>query len=49
MDYLNLSEIRDQGFTRPQVLIVLPMRNAACRVVNVLLDLLASDSNVIFL
>ncbi|XP_063933679.1 uncharacterized protein LOC135145494 [Zophobas morio] len=40
-------EIRDQGFTRPQVLIVLPMRNAACRVVNVLLDLLASDSNFI--
>lgn len=33
-------DVRDQGFTRPRVLIVLPFRDSAYRVVNMLLDLL---------
>jgi U3 small nucleolar RNA-associated protein 25 len=33
-------EMRDQGFVRPRVLIVLPFRDSAYRVVNMLLDLL---------
>lgn len=33
-------DMRDQGFVRPRVLIVLPFRDSAYRVVNMLLDLL---------
>lgn len=33
-------EFRDQGFVRPRVLIVLPFRDSAFRVINMLLDLL---------
>lgn len=33
-------EFRDQGFVRPRVLIVLPFRDSAYRVVNMLIDLL---------
>lgn len=33
-------EFRDQGFVRPRVLIVLPFRDSAYRVINMLLDLL---------
>lgn len=33
-------EMRDQGFVRPRVLIVLPFRESAYRVVNMILDLL---------
>lgn len=36
-------DVRDQGFTRPRVLIVLPFRDSAYRVVNMLLDLLNPD------
>lgn len=36
-------DVRDQGFTRPRVLIVLPFRDSAYRVVTMLLDLLNPD------
>ncbi|CAH1792944.1 unnamed protein product [Owenia fusiformis] len=36
-------EYRDQGLTRPKVLVVLPFRNAAYQVVNTLCSLLADD------
>ena len=41
------SEYRDQGLTRPKVLIVLPFREAALRVVNMMIGLLKSDDQVI--
>lgn len=36
-------DVRDQGFTRPKVLFLLPTRNAALRTVNALRDLYAPD------
>ncbi|KAJ1964737.1 rRNA-binding ribosome biosynthesis protein utp25 [Dispira parvispora] len=35
----DLGDLRDQGFTRPKVLIIVPFRNAALEVVNLLLRL----------
>ncbi|KAJ8309454.1 hypothetical protein KUTeg_014328 [Tegillarca granosa] len=37
------SDYRDQGLTRPKVLIVLPFRESALRVVNMMMHLLKSD------
>src|SRR5699024_9508952 len=37
-------EYRDQGLTRPKVLIVVPFRDAAYRVVNCMIDLLFGDA-----
>lgn len=42
------SEYRDQGLTRPKVLIVLPFRESALRVVNIMISLLKSDDQVFF-
>ncbi|PVD26720.1 hypothetical protein C0Q70_14398 [Pomacea canaliculata] len=36
-------EFRDQGFTRPKVLIVVPLRNSAYRIVSVITSLLAAS------
>jgi U3 small nucleolar RNA-associated protein 25 len=38
-------EFRDQGFVRPRVLIVLPFRDSAYKVVNMLIDLLNADKS----
>jgi len=43
------SEYRDQGLTRPKVLIVLPFRESALRVVSIMISLLKSDDQVFFL
>lgn len=37
------SEIRDQGFTRPKILIILPFRNTVVDVVKSLIQLAGSD------
>lgn len=40
-------EFRDQGFTRPKVLIVVPLRNSAYRIVSVITSLLAASEQVV--
>ena len=40
------SEIRDQGFTRPKVLILLPFRNSAMHLVEILIKLSGTDQQV---
>ena len=42
-------EIRDQGFTRPTVLILVPFRNAAFEIVNKLIELSGTKQQVIIL
>lgn len=37
-----MTEVRDQGFTRPKVLILVPFRNAAFEIVNLLIKLSGS-------
>ena len=39
-------ELRDQGLTRPKVLILLPFRDAALRTVTTLMQLMSSDGEV---
>lgn len=39
-------EYRDQGLTRPKVLIVLPFRDSALKVVNIMMQLLMSSDQV---
>lgn len=41
-------QCRDQGFTRPKILILLPFRDAALRVVNVMIKLLMSEEEVTY-
>ncbi|KAL7750765.1 rRNA-binding ribosome biosynthesis protein utp25 [Sorochytrium milnesiophthora] len=41
--HAELPEIRDQGFTRPKVLIIAPFRNAAFNIVNTLVQLSAAE------
>ena len=40
------SELRDQGLTRPKVLILVPFRDAALKVVEVLIQLISSGEGV---
>ncbi|RUS20830.1 hypothetical protein BC937DRAFT_94279 [Endogone sp. FLAS-F59071] len=40
---IDISEIRDQGFTRPKILIILPFRNTVVDVVKSLIQLSGSD------
>lgn len=40
-------EYRDQGLTRPKVLIVLPFRDSALKVVNIMMQLLMSSDQVL--
>jgi U3 small nucleolar RNA-associated protein 25 len=37
--------VRDQGFTRPKVLILAPMRNVAYEIVNLMVDLSGTDQH----
>ncbi|CAG8777230.1 12821_t:CDS:2, partial [Funneliformis caledonium] len=39
----DIDEIRDQGFTRPKVLILLPFRNSAMDLVEILIKLSGTD------
>ena len=43
---MNFSDFRDQGLTRPKVLIVLPFRDAALRVVDMMANLLMTPEQV---
>ncbi len=43
---LIFSDYRDQGLTRPKVLIVLPFRNEALRVVDLMAKLLMTPEQV---
>ena len=50
--YYNLhvccSEFRDQGLTRPKVLIVVPFREAARRIVEIMIQLLNPSDQVTY-
>ena len=39
-------ELRDQGLTRPKVLVVLPFREAALRTVNTIINLVVPQGEV---
>jgi len=41
-----IEEARDQGYTRPKVLILLPFRNSAYKVVNQIIDLVPESNKV---
>ena len=43
---IRFSDYRDQGLTRPKVLIVLPFRESALRVVKIFSMLLTSEDQV---
>ena len=40
------SELRDQGLTRPKILILVPFRDAALKVVEVIMHLICPDEGV---
>mmetsp|Transcript_17382 Transcript_17382/g.34138 ORF Transcript_17382/g.34138 Transcript_17382/m.34138 type:complete len:972 (+) Transcript_17382:63-2978(+) len=39
-------QIRDQGFTRPRVLIIVPTRHAALRIMRLMLEMLPPNTNI---
>ncbi len=41
-----IREVRDQGLTRPKILILLPFREAALRTVNMLISLIVPKGQV---
>ena len=41
-----VSDYRDQGLTRPKVLIVVPFRDSALRIINMLITLLTTEDKV---
>lgn len=45
-NFFLLRELRDQGLTRPKVLILVPFRDAALKVVEVLMQLISSGEGV---
>ena len=46
--HLCCSEFRDQGLTRPKVLIVVPFREAARRIVEIMIQLLNPSDQVTY-